>query len=67
MKNIYDITKGQLLTCWFFGLNLIFIGRFILKMDDSPFLKISLMIGVSFLLVFYTLGWRNYKKNNPQK
>ncbi len=64
MKSIYGILKGQLIALWVFGM----IGWFF-ALDDvdsyyhssfSPFL----LWFIPFILIFYTVGCRNHKKNN---
>lgn len=65
MKNIYDITKGQMITVWIFG----FIG--VLWIASSDFYAYNAFVeflgglfawGLAFAVVFYTIGWRN-KRN----
>ncbi len=55
MKNIYKITKGQLIATWIFGL----IG-FVASLDQSDYSGFAtfLAILIPALLVFYTIGWR---------
>jgi|CXWL01.1.fsa_nt_gi hypothetical protein len=73
MKNLYNISKGQLVTLWVFG-----IAAIVWAMRHScnwyasclPDLRrlsgggnttaVDLLIFVlAFILVFYTIGWRN--------
>jgi len=60
MKNIYNITKGQLITAWVCGVFLFFILG---NKPEVNTLDIVIGVGVLFVLVFYTIGWRNHKKN----
>jgi len=65
-KNMYNITKGQLIVVWIAG---IIVELFLLFIIDTtypnsePHLFLFLMI--PFILIFYTLGWksRNIHKN----
>lgn len=57
MKNLYKITKGQLISLWFFGI----IGWFYTVDSYSDFSGF-LSIFIPAILVFYTIGWRNFNK-----
>ena len=59
MKNIYKITKGQLITIIVFGV----IGWLValLQTEDSGF-AIFLSVVIPMVLVFYTIGWKNSNK-----
>ena len=60
MRGIYSITKGQLITLWFFGtIGWLFAGLVLLNEIISALLYIFL---IPFILIFYTIGWRNSKK-----
>ena len=60
MKNIYNISKGQLITIW--GLGIVFwISSFLLS-DSSELLGLFFIILIPFVLIFYTIGWKNKKK-----
>jgi len=75
MKSIYNITKGQLITLWIFGgiLWLLPVKSFyyafwvygsddwldVTKLDDGYFL----LLLVPAILIFYTIGWRNVRKD----
>lgn len=61
MKQIYGISRGQLLATWVFGiiLFLVFLNQ------ASNFSKSWASIGavvLPFFLIFYTLGWRSQHK-----
>ncbi len=60
MEKIYKITKGQLATLWIFGVWVLFWA---MDKDDmgSEWAGFIGIITVS-ILVFYTIGWRNYRK-----
>ena len=63
---IYNITKGQLITLWAFGFFFwVWVGDLSsIKISDSfridPFLLILL---IPFILIFYTIGWKNDHDN----
>lgn len=59
MKNLYKITKGQLITIWIFGL----IG-FITSSEQADYSSFATFISISIpaVLIFYTLGWRHNNK-----
>jgi hypothetical protein len=56
MKNIYKITKGQLISLWIFGL----IG-WGYTLDSYSDFGSFLSIFIPAILVFYTIGWRSYR------
>lgn len=59
MKKIYNITKGQLATLW------LFVIVFAINAGESyNDLLESLSITLFFVVVFYTIGWRNHNKKN---
>lgn len=66
--NLYNITKGQLIVLWiilpFIGMAIgtvigEVLGGGVAVVEGSLFLPFLLSFGV---LIFYTLGWRNYNK-----
>lgn len=57
MKNIYKITKGQLISLWVFGV----IG-WIFTLDSYSDSSGFLSILIPAILVFYTIGWRSQNK-----
>lgn len=59
---IYKITKGQLISLWVFGV----IGWFYTVDSYSDFASF-LSIFIPAILVFYTIGWRNFNKKNNEK
>jgi len=64
MKKIYDISKGQAITLWVFFVPiwLISIIRIIFwEGRNSLFVPVCLFWGIPFVLIFYTLGWKNNK------
>lgn len=80
MKNIYNITKGQLITLWVFG----GVGIYWAMQESCNWYKDCYNLFDSFkgvretvsyvpdvaifvialALVFYTIGWRNNRKTN---
>lgn len=54
MRNLYNISKGQLTAIWVFGTiaELYFIGY---STYDSFYGMLTVVL--PFLIVFYTLGW----------
>ncbi len=54
MKNIYKITKGQLISLWFFG-----IIAWVYSVDSYSDFSGFLSILIPAILVFYTIGWRS--------
>ncbi len=57
MKNIYKITKAQLISLWVFGV----IGWFYFSDSYSDFSDFF-MIFIPAILVFYTIGWHAQNK-----
>lgn len=58
MKNFYDITKGQLITFWIFGI-IGFICALAISMDGYSDTNIPtfLSVFIPFFVIFYSLGW----------
>jgi hypothetical protein len=59
---LYNITKGQLVTIWVFGILislacLVNLGGY----DPQVWSQVGIFL-VPGILIFYTLGWKNYKK-----
>lgn len=54
MKNIYKITKGQLISLWVFG-----IIAWVYAVDSYSDFSGFLSILIPAILVFYTIGWRS--------
>lgn len=61
MKNLYDISKGQLITIWVFAP----IGWFFafLGIDAGSTLSVFSIVFIPFFVIFYTIGWRNQRNN----
>lgn len=59
MKTIYKITKGQIITMWVFGFIFVVMAADSYSGGDDMF-----AFFISFLIIFYTIGWRNYRKDN---
>lgn len=57
MKNIYKITKGQLISLWVFG-----VIAWIYEIDSYSDISKFLTISIPAILVFYTLGWKSFNK-----
>lgn len=74
MKNIYKITKSQLITTWIF-VGIILVLLFIRFNDYCYISDISCKNGGSiipliiilFVMIFYTIGWKNYNKEKDIK
>lgn len=61
--NIYKITKGQLATMWVFG-GIAWISAALDAMTWYPSpLSPFLSWFIPFFLVFYTIGWKNNRRN----
>lgn len=79
MKNIYNITKGQLITLWVFG----GVGIYWAMQESCNWYRYcyrglaalaegrtglsvadAAIFVITFALVFYTIGWRNNRKTN---
>jgi len=68
MNKIYNITRGQLITVWIFGaIGWIYYATngFDSYYRSPSFVPILIWI-VPFILVFYTIGWKNYRKNESK-
>jgi hypothetical protein len=74
MKNIYKITKLQLIILWLFGVvyslirinnanNQCHFGKIRIGECQIPY---SLIVFIVFILIFYTIGWFNYKKKQKK-
>ncbi len=64
---MYNTTKGQLITIWVFGLFLWVVTFFCgVYSYSSIFDKIwlFLFLVIPFIVVFYTIGWRNCQKRS---
>ena len=63
MSNFYNTTKGQLITIWVFGVLLWMwsIGQADSYSSKKEFWGILIFI-IPGVLIFYTIGRRNYKK-----
>ena len=59
MKNVYKITKGQLISIWIFGV----IGSFV-SIGEAEYSGFATFISVLIpaLLIFYTIGWCSFNK-----
>lgn len=62
---IYNITRGQLITIWIFGLIATLVSLFELDSYDPSGWATIFLILIPCVLVFYTVGWRSYKKQSP--
>ena len=63
MKNLYNISRGQLITLWIFGVIgwLWALEKATSGYSDSTLAEVLAWI-IPLVLIFYTLGWRNNKK-----
>jgi hypothetical protein len=63
---MYKTTKGQLRTLWFFGIAgwiasiVVLANSYYSEINPTVFGLLTFLIPGA--LIFYTLGWRNYKK-----
>lgn len=62
MKNIYNVTTGQLLSFWGYGI-VLWLFSFVIS-ETHELLGGYFIITIPFSLIFYTIGWFDYKKNN---
>jgi hypothetical protein len=66
---MYNITKGQIITIWVFG-SLLWVATFFCVLDSyssiSGKIWSFLFLAIPFILVFYTIGWRNYQKRSSE-
>ena len=63
---IYQISRGQLLTIWAFGLLLWFVS--LVQADElQDAIWTLFLIAIVPALVFYTLGWRNAHRPQPKQ
>jgi len=62
MKNIYNITKGQLISAWGFAILLTFWASDKDYYSTNPIYGL-VGLGIPFLVIFYTIGWRNNRKS----
>jgi len=62
MNKFYNISRGQVIVLWFFGV----VGwMYALNGSYNDYLSALLKFilwFISFFLVFYTVGWRNKRK-----
>ena len=62
MKNFYNVSQGQLITMWVFGvIGWLYAYNGSLNDYVNALLNFSLWF-IPFFLVFYTVGWLNAKK-----
>ncbi len=57
---MYNITKGQFITVWIFGLVGLLVSSGLA--EEGSDIGAILAWFIVFFLVFYSLGYRNYKK-----
>ena len=76
MSKIYNISKGQLITLWVFVIIIWIIAVMVTKNDADSFRNFGyhivdnsgawgllfVLIGVPFIMIFYSIGWKNNKK-----
>ncbi len=63
MKHFYDISRGQLITAWVFGV-VFCLFQLSPALDYGRQWAISLLIFVPFFLTFYTIGWFKRRKRD---
>ena len=61
---IYNITRGQLIAIWIFGLIAAFVALVDLDSYDSSGWSTVLLVLIPAALVFYSIGWRAHRKNH---
>jgi hypothetical protein len=64
MKFTYNITRGQLITLWIFGIIFFLYSIGVQSESNPPSWPIFLIIGIPGFLIYYTIGWRKYRKEN---
>jgi hypothetical protein len=57
MKNLYNVSVGQLITIWVFG-----IFAWMYALDGYGSSAKFLFVFIPFVLIFYTIGWKNNRK-----
>lgn len=60
MKNLYNITIGQLITLWVFG-----VFAWLYTLDSGSGYDSSstfFFVFIPFVLVFYSIGWWSHRK-----
>ena len=62
IMKIYNITRGQLITLWVFGFFLWVWSLSDATGWDPSVLGQILCFIIPAVLIFYTIGWRNYQK-----
>ncbi|HUD04214.1 MAG TPA: hypothetical protein VMR73_01845 [Candidatus Paceibacterota bacterium] len=63
MKNIYKISTGQFVTVWIFGVFAwLWASNDSVSWNPTPFSGFLFWL-IPFVLIFYTIGWRNYRKS----
>lgn len=60
---LYNITRGQLITLWIFGIVFWVVSFFSASDTDSKSFWVFLFFLIPGALIFYTIGWRNEKKS----
>jgi len=72
MGKIYNISIGQLITLWVFGVASTFLAFLAVfgfldnELVLSAFLAAFMVVFIPFLLIFYTIGWKNRKKRDDE-
>jgi len=62
---MYAITKGQLITLWIFAAPIWLFAAFLSIFINALLWATLSFVFIPFLLIFYTLGWRNHRKDAP--
>lgn len=60
MKNLYNITKAQLITTWVFGMFIFFIASAAGSEENIGAMLICVIL--FFSVIFYTFGWFSNRK-----
>lgn len=63
MRNLYNISKGQLITLWVFGVLGTFYAIDASSYSSSDFAEFAILF-IPFALIFYTIGWFNHQKSS---
>lgn len=64
---IYNVTRGQLITIWVFGVIATFISLVELDSYDPSGWATVFLILIPFTLIFYSIGWKSYREQSVKK
>jgi len=64
---IYNITKGQLITIWVIGGIVSFYELFMFIDSYDGGIHALFCFLIPLILIFYTLGWKNYRRSSSKE